>query len=48
MSDGSLNQTMIVQIRDRLVEKGQILFAGPPEFTKFTGNEDADRLLNNL
>ncbi len=35
-------------IRDRLVERGQTLFRGPRQFLEFTGEPDADALLNDL
>lgn len=35
-------------IRDRLVEHGTRLFKSPREFIRFTRDNDADRLLNNL
>jgi len=35
-------------IRDRLVEHGTKLFKSPREFIRFTRDNDADRLLNNL
>ncbi|MCK9305532.1 MAG: hypothetical protein M0P27_09065 [Bacteroidales bacterium] len=36
------------QIRDRLVEHGELLFKAPYEFVRFTKNDGADRLLNDL
>ncbi|MGB4291275.1 MAG: hypothetical protein WBJ37_00140 [Bacteroidales bacterium] len=35
-------------IRDRLVEHGSELFRAPKQLIRFTGNEDADSLLNDL
>lgn len=36
------------KIRDRLVAHGDALYKAPATFVRFTGNEDADRLLNDL
>lgn len=36
------------RIRDRLVEHGEALFHAPPEFVRFTKDDSADRLLNDL
>ncbi len=36
------------RIRDRLVGHGESLFRAPPEFVRFTQNDAADRLLNDL
>jgi endonuclease III len=35
-------------MRDRLVERGQRLFPAPRETIRFTGQAEADRLLNEL
>jgi len=36
------------EIRDELVKHGKVLFESPPIKVKFTSNDDADRLLNDI
>lgn len=42
------NEVVASAIRDVLVTRGQALDARPAELIRFTGNEDADTLLNDL
>jgi len=45
LAEKTMNENLI---RDRLVEHGQSLFSAPPEFVRFTQDDAADRLLNDL
>ena len=39
---------MTEHIIKKLIEKGESIFKGPPEFVNFTGNKDGDKFLNDL